>query len=44
MQRTQRAEWMERQNSGKSLIFSEKEPRFNSEESRKSRLWPTDDI
>jgi hypothetical protein len=34
-----KAEWWER-----AGLLSEKEPRLNSQESRISQLWPTDDI
>jgi hypothetical protein len=34
-----KAEWLERVG-----LLSEKEPRLNYEESRKSQLWLTDDI
>jgi hypothetical protein len=45
MQGTQRPELVERQNIEKKGSFAlEKEPRLNSEESRKSELQPTDAI
>jgi hypothetical protein len=39
MQNPWQAKWWER-----GGLLSEKEPRLNSEESRKSQLWPTDNI